>query len=424
MDDTNKIVTTEFTEVNEIATNETSELASDEIKGNTYECQYANTNYRHIDPDEKKKKKHSNLKSLIAIGMICSILGGTAATFGTLYMLPNTKLFKNTPLFESLNNNSNSTSPISSPVLAKTGSLSVAEIAKKVGPAVVGVSTKSVSSSNGFFGSNQTQEGMGSGIIINEEGYILTNYHVIDGAKEVKIIFSNNKEAAAKIVNYDEAMDLAVVQVADGSKMPAVAELGSSKDLQVGDPVIAIGNPLGKELLGSVTSGIVSAANREITVGNTKQTLIQTDAAINRGNSGGALVNAYGQVIGINSAKMGGDGVEGLGFAIPIDLVKPEINNLLKPILKIGIAARSIDTTLAKQYDLPEGLYVVQVQEFSPAEKAGLQQGDVITSFDGKKVKTVEDLNKIKSEKKSGDSINIEISRNGKNKTLALKLTE
>jgi serine protease Do len=220
-------------------------------------------------------------------------------------------------------------------------------------------------------------------------------------------------------------MDLAVIKVTEKTTMPGVAELGNSKDLQVGDQVVAIGNPLGKEFLGSVTSGIVSALNREVQVENSKtQTLIQTDAAINPGNSGGPLVNSQGQVIGINSAKLGGNGVEGMGFSIPIDLIKPKISSLSKPLLLLGITCRDVSSDDAKQYNVPVGVGVIQVNPNSSAQKAGLEANDIITKFDGKSVKTTDELNSIKSSHKAGDEISIEVYRNGSTKSLTLKLTE
>ncbi|WP_123053020.1 trypsin-like peptidase domain-containing protein [Clostridium sp. JN-1] len=376
------------------------------------------------------KKKFSKIISYVLVGLICSILGGGISTLACLYIIPKSSAFTNTPLYENIIKNANTNSPSlsASTVSSSKGGLTVSEIAKKVGPVVVGVSVKSTSSySNGFFdnGSESNEEdGMGSGIIISNDGYILTNYHVISNANRVTVILNNKTEVPAKVINYDSALDVAVIKVTKDVKMPAVAELGSSDNMQVGDSVVAIGNPLGKELLGSVTSGIISSTNRQISVGNSSQTLLQTDAAINPGNSGGALVNSLGQVIGINSAKVSGSGVEGLGFAIPIDIVKPKINSLLKPILKIGFAGRDITPEVAKEYNKPEGVYVVQLEEFSPAEKCGLQPGDIITKFDGKSVKSVNDINKIKASHNSGDTVKIEISRDGKNKTLSLKLSE
>lgn len=378
----------------------------------------------------KNRNGRKRVLSYVMVGLICSVVGGTASSVASLYLLPKSSFFKSTPLYQSVaNNTTSSPSYISgssikaSPVSSTTGSLTVTEIAKKVGPAVVGVSVKSQSNAN-FFGQSESEEGMGSGIIINEEGYILTNYHVINGASQVSVILNNKKEVSAKIINYDADLDLAIIKVTENVQMPAVAELGNSKDIQVGDSVVAIGNPLGKELLGSVTSGIISATSREIAVGNSKQTLLQTDAAINPGNSGGALVNSAGQVIGINSAKIGGDNVEGIGFAIPIDIVKTKIDNLLKPILKIGISGRDITSDIAKSNNIPEGVYVVQVQEFSASEKAGIQVGDIIEQFDGKSVKSVSDINKIKAEHKSGDVVKVQVYRTGSTKTLSLKLSE
>ncbi|XKS12232.1 S1C family serine protease [Clostridium ljungdahlii] len=261
-------------------------------------------------------------------------------------------------------------------------------------------------------------------MIINEDGYILTNYHVIESAEKVSVIFNNKKEATAKVVNYDAGLDLAIIKVTTNEKMPAVAELGDSKNLQVGDSVVAIGNPLGKELLGTVTTGVISATSRDIKVGDNTQTYLQTDAAINPGNSGGALVNSAGQVIGINSAKIGGSGVEGIGFAIPIDTVKPKLSGLLKPILKLGIAGRDINSQLSQAYNVPEGVYVAEVQEFSAAERCGLKVGDVIQKFDGKSVKSISEINDIKATHKSGDTVEVVVNRNGSKKTLNLTLTQ
>lgn len=380
-----------------------------------------------------KKDKESSFKhrfkfgggkiiSYIAVALIASLIGGTICAAAFLYVIPNTDFFKNTPLYESIANSAAIPQAQVSTVSTnsnsnKNGGLSVTEIAKKVSPAVVGVSVKTISQ-GGYFGFSgnggmQEEDGMGSGIIINSDGYILTNYHVVQGAQTVSVILNNKKEVPAKVVNYNANQDLAVIKVTTKVAMPAVAELGDSSKMQVGDPVVAIGNPLGKELLGSVTSGIISATNRAISVGDTSQSFLQTDAAINPGNSGGALVNSLGQVVGINSAKIGGD-VEGIGFAIPINTVKSKLSGLLKPSLKIGIAC----------IDSSQGVYVAEVEGSSPAEKAGLQVDDIIQKFDGKKVTSVNDINDIKSKHKSGDTVSIVVSRNNESKTLKLTLSE
>lgn len=383
--------------------------------------------------EENSKKKFrkrifgKRITSYVIVGVICSMIGGVTSGAAALYLLPKTNLLNNAQLNGSSAENTSSSTPVyykTTPLAAVPGALSVADIAKKVGPAVVGVSVKTASQADAFGFSDGGQEGVGSGIIISADGYILTNYHVIDGANTITITFNNKKTAPAKVINYDTDLDLAVIKVTDGSKMPAVADLGDSKSMQVGDPVVAIGNPLGLELLGTVTTGVVSAVNRQMQVGNTTQTFLQTDAAINPGNSGGALVNQFGQVIGINSSKMGGNGVEGLGFAIPIDVAKAKISALVKPILKIGIGARDITSDLSSRYNLPVGVYVAQVEQFSPAEKAGIQTGDVIVKFDGKTVKTTNELNSIKGTHKAGDVVSIQVYRNGSNKDLTLKLAE
>ncbi|NLU07084.1 MAG: trypsin-like serine protease [Clostridiales bacterium] len=383
----------------------------------------------------KLSQKHTHPKgkkffSYIAVIVISSLIGGFLSIAAFLYVVPNTDFFKNTPLYESMNSTGTrapqtQASPVST---SNKNGLTIAQIAKKVSPTVVGVSTKSISEYSDIFGFSDDQssedDGMGSGIIINSDGYILTNYHVIQGAQSISVILSNKKTVPAKVVNYDQNQDLAVIKVTSKTQMPAVAELGNSDNVQVGDSVVAIGNPLGKELLGSVTSGIISATKREVTVGNTTQNFLQTDAAINPGNSGGALVNSLGQVIGINSAKVGGNGVEGIGFAIPINTVASKLNGLLKPILKIGIACIDIDSSLSKQYNIPQGVYVKQVEPSSPAEKSGLKEGDIIQKFDGKSIKTVEEINQIKSTHNSGDTVAIVVYRNGNTKTFQLTLTE
>lgn len=387
----------------------------------------------------KKNLKIKKLLSYIAVGLICSFIGGGISIASFLYLLPNTGFFRNTPLYESINSNKNTitTSQTQASTIStnSTTGLTVAEIAKKVSPAVVGVSIKTGSQDN-FFGfsndeNSDESDGMGSGIIISSDGYILTNYHVVQSAQSITVILNNNKEVPAKVINYDADQDLAVIKVTQSTTMPAVAELGDSDKVQVGDPVVAIGNPLGKELLGSVTSGIISATKRQISTGSSTgstssstQTFLQTDAAINAGNSGGALVNSLGQVIGINSAKIGGNGVEGIGFAIPINTAKSKLNGLLKPALKIGIAGRDIDSTLSKEYNMPEGVYVAEVEEFSPAEKAGLKVGDIIQKFDGKSIKSVSEINDIKATHQSGDTVSVTVYRDGSTKNLDLKLSE
>lgn len=308
-----------------------------------------------------------------------------------------------------------------------TKAMSAADAFNKVSPAVVIISTVGTTS-NGFTSSQY--EGMGSGFIINEEGDILTNYHVIEGAKDITVTLSDGNEVPATVVNYDQEKDLAMIKLKEGTKVPAVAELGDSDELYPGAEVIAIGTPLSKNLAYTLTKGVISGNDRTIETQNgTSVHLLQTDAAINAGNSGGPLVNTEGQVIGINSMKLGSQStgsatVEGIGFAIPINEVKSQIDNLSKQILNLGIKVREIDNATAQRYDLSEGLYVASVDEYSPAEKGGLKIGDIIVECDGKKIKTFDELKEIKQSKNAGDTLKLKVIRDKKTIDLNVVLEE
>ena len=305
--------------------------------------------------------------------------------------------------------------------------MSAADAFNKVSPAVVTISVTGTAS-NGFTASQY--EGMGSGFIINEDGSILTNYHVINGAQSITVTLSDGNDVPATVVNYDEEKDLAMIKLKEGTQVPAVAELGDSDELYPGAEVIAIGTPLSKNLAYTMTKGIISGNDRTIeTDSGTSVHLLQTDAAINSGNSGGPLVNTKGQVIGINSMKLGSQStgsatVEGIGFAIPINEVKSKIESLSKQILNLGIKIREINSTIAERYDLEEGLYVASVEEFSPAEKGGLKIGDVIVECDGKSVKTFDELKEIKQSKNVGDTMKIRVIRDKKSVDLNVVLEE
>jgi serine protease Do len=377
---------------------------------------------------EKKGGRFKKTLSFVAVGLTCAIIGGAASGAAILYGLPKTELFKNSPLYKSLGNGI--TTPVTSvydghptQLAATIGALTVSDIAKKVGPAVVAVTT-TVQGSRDVFGNPGAKQGVGTGMIINEDGYILTNYHVVQGAQQVQVILSNNKTVNAKVVNYDANYDVAVLKIIEKVDIPAVVELGDSDNLQIGESVVAIGNPLGTDFFGSVTTGVVSALNRKIDGDTNKSTYIQTDAAINSGNSGGPLINSSGQVIGINTAKIKESGVEGLGFAIPINAIRNKISDLSKPILMIGIQGRDIDDTLSKQYNLPIGLYIQEITEFSPAEKAGLKSGDVIIKFDGQKVTSFSQVTELKNKHKTGDEVAVTVNRNGKEQNLTLRFEE
>jgi serine protease Do len=377
--------------------------------------------------NKKEKHKKNKILSYALIAILCSTFSGVGASIGTMKIMnKNSSAYssvKNTSENVSLlnENNKKQTNMLVSNVDKSLQGLTIPQIAKKVGPAVVGVSTKGFPRSDVWGFQVPASEGMGSGIIFSDDGYILTNYHVINNAQTIKVIFNTGKEANAKLINYDQDFDVAVIKVTDNVQMPAVAEFGDSDSLEIGELCVAIGNPLGKELLGSVTDGIISALDRSIDDRDIK--FIQTNAAINPGNSGGPLVNRYGEVIGINTEKSVGNGIEGLGFAIPFNQIKPKIENLVKPRLMIGIRGREVDKQISASYNLPIGIYVQDVQEFSPAERAGIKPGDVIINFDGKNVKTFDELNEIKSKHESDDIINVTVVRLNEKVKLKLQLT-
>lgn len=364
-----------------------------------------------ISNKPKKKRKNGAFKS-IALFLIAGLLGG-AIGGGSTYYIMKSYVDKSVDRVVTPNPQEFSTN---------SEALTASEAFEKVSPAVVIVSVSGVVDYSGII--PKETEGIGSGFIINEEGYILTNYHVIKGAKEVVVTLSDGKDVKAKVINYDENQDVAMLKISDDSiKVPGVVELGDSDALKPGEQVIAIGTPLSKEFNHTVTAGIVSAVNRTVeTSSGVQLNLIQTDAAINPGNSGGPLVNTKGEVVGINNMKIASDEVEGIGFSIPINEIKDRIESLSKPILNLGISVREINSDLGKQYNMDEGLYIVQVTEFSPAEKSGLQGGDLIVKFDGKRIKTFQELKDIRDTKQEGDTVSVEVIRNGENKTFNVQL--
>ena len=369
-----------------------------------------NDTYNFQEPHVKTKKKRGFNKTIAAV-IVCTLCSGFIGS-GVTYLA----LKDNLKETKTINVNP-------SKFDTKSEALSATEAYNKVAPAAVVVSTKSVT--QGYFMQTQEVEGIGSGFIINEEGYILTNYHVVKGAQEISVTLSNDVTTTAQIVNYDENQDVAMIKITDESvKIPATVELGDSDSLQPGEEVIAIGTPLSTELSSTVTKGIISATSRSVAVqSGVTMNLIQTDAAINAGNSGGPLVNTKGEVVGINSSKISGEAVEGIGFSIPINDIKDKIESLSKPILNLGISVRTIDEALSKQLNMEQGLYVVEVTEFSSAEKAGLKAGDIIVKADGNRITTFDEFKAVKNGKEEGDEISLEVIRNGQSKTINVKLT-
>ncbi len=389
------------------------------------------------------KKAKSNLKNSIVAPFVSGVLGASLVV-GICFGNPSirTKL-----IGEQKIETKEASSTVSTPT--NTGTIDLVSlssfsdtavgVASKVLPSIVGINVTFNVTSNFGYGMQQSAQASasGSGIIISEDGYILTNNHIVNStstssfyevskATSVTVyLFNDETPYEAKIIGTDAQTDLAVIKIEkDGL---TAAELGDSSSVKVGEFAMAIGNPLG--LKSTVTSGIISAVNREVTSSDgTKYVLLQTDAAINSGNSGGALVNSQGQVIGINTLKISATGVENMGFAIPIndtvDIYKQLIdyNKVKRPY--IGIEGLNLDETKATQNNLPVGIYVKSVEDFSAAQIAGIKPGDVITEADGKKISTMQELTDIKNSKSIGDELEIKLTRDGKEKTITLTLKE
>lgn len=326
---------------------------------------------------------------------------------------------------------------------------SLSNLVKKLSPSVVNISTTSVSKSRGsqfespfrhrendpfddfferfFKGSPQREyrrRGLGSGFIISEDGYILTNNHVVERATEIDVILQDGESYEAEIVGTDPKSDLSLLKINPKHKLPAV-QLGNSKRLEIGDWVVAIGNPFG--LGHTVTAGIISAKGRSLGLGSYDD-FIQTDAAINPGNSGGPLFNLDGEVIGVNTAIIAGG--QGIGFAIPVNMAKYVVNQLRDngKVVRgwIGVMVQEITPEIAESINLDEskGALVADVTPGGPAEKAGIKRGDVITEFNGTKIDEMSDLPKTVANNKPGTNSKIKLIRNGSTKTLNLKLSE
>lgn len=296
-------------------------------------------------------------------------------------------------------------SPATSVSSSAEGPLTTPGIIQKVLPSVVGISTATVSG-----------EGSGSGIVFSEDGYIVTNQHVINGAQAVKVTLSDGQEYEAALVGQDERTDLAVVKI--NANNLSAAEIGDSDELVQGETVLVMGNPLGETLSGSTTQGIVSALGREIEVEGRIMHYLQTDAAVNPGNSGGPLVNQAGLVVGVTSAKISSTYTEGLGFAIPINDAIPVIEELInngyvsgRPV--IGISGENISQQVAFLYGLPQGVYVRYIEPDSGAYFAGIQQGDVITALNGTAVASISELNNLRDNFKAGDTVTLTVYRHG-----------
>lgn len=395
--------------------------------------------YNTVYEIDNSQKHKSGFGKSIVLPFFSGVVG-CALVIGTCFGIPSVRdHIMNTGSTSSPSSNSNTMGTVDQ-VSLKNYSDTAVYAANKILPSIVGIKIEyNVTSKIPVFGTQaqSTATATGSGIIISEDGYILTNNHVVSSgesesyyqvseATKVSVtLFNDTTEYEAKIVGTDEQTDLAVIKI-DKKDLPK-AEFADSDSIKVGEFAMAVGNPLG--LQSSITCGVVSAVNREITdTDGKKYTLIQTDAAINSGNSGGALVNSEGKVIGVNTLKLSGEDIEGMGFAIPINSTTDITSQLIqyskvkRPY--IGITGMDLTEKLAKENHLVEGIYVKSIDDFSAAEKAGIKPGDVIIEADGKKIKTMDELTEIKNSHKIGDEISIKVNRDGQEKDLTLKLGE
>lgn len=400
--------------------------------------------------EPKNPKKHGGYFRKAVVSVSLGLFFGLFAGIGFYAVQQGTGMLKtgtDTAVVDEVTSEAATESSQSTPQLATNVTYvesDVSDVVEKVMPAMVSIVNNFTETAN-VFGQQYTQEeaASGSGIIVgktDDELLIVSNNHVVESADTLTVTFIDGSEAQAQVKGLDSDMDLAVIAVSlndlsdDTKNAITVATLGSSDDLKLGEPVIAIGNALGYGQ--SVTNGIVSALNREITLENgSTGTFIQTNAAINPGNSGGALLNMNGEVIGINSNKIGGTAVEGMGYAIPITSASPIIADLMERQTRnkvaedevgyIGISPQEVTSQISQMYNMPEGIYVVSVEEGSAAANAGIMKGDIITKFDGSSISSYSDLQKMLQYYAAGDSATITVQRpqNGEYVSVELNLT-
>ncbi|MDO5521762.1 MAG: trypsin-like peptidase domain-containing protein [bacterium] len=397
-----------------------------------------NLNNNNMEPnnDKKPRKKSSKFARGIAYTLIFGLAAGGTFTGATyVYNKNNTKVTSNQPQNESANtsdtlvgNNSTTSSAILNTSNVTTASIDdVSGVASEVMPSIVSITCGSTTTASDYFGQSQSQEAVsaGTGIIVSQDSdklYIATNNHVVSGANSVKLTFSDNSTVDAEVRGTMSSSDLAVVQcnlkdLSDATKNAIrVATLGSSDDSKVGEMVVAIGNALGYGQ--SVTVGYLSAKDREVQTDDYTMKLLQTDAAINPGNSGGALLNASGQVIGINSVKYSSTEVEGIGYAIPISYAIPIINQLISTEKiadadkgYLGVRFYEVEQAYSSTFGIPEGVFVTSVVSGSPADKGGLKSGDVITAIDGTTCTTASAFQEVLGTKAANTEVTFTIQR-------------
>ena len=384
-------------------------------------------------PAPEAKKKGGKAAKVVALLLACALVGGGSG-FGAAALMQK----QSAPASNSVSSASSDAS-VMLEGQRQTAALQVASIdtSKVLTPSevyaqnvnsTVGITT---SITTNYFGYQTTGAAAGSGFILTADGYILTNYHVVESSDSIKVTTYDGTSYDAQLIGYDESNDIAVLKIDATGLTPVV--LGDSDKLNVGDPVVAIGNPLG-ELTFSLTSGAVSALNREVTLSsNVTMDLIQTDCAINSGNSGGALFNLYGEVIGITNAKYSGSGssgeasIDNIGFAIPINSVRSIVESIIKNgyIVKpyIGVSVEDVSSEMTS-YGLPTGAVVRSVTDGAPAAQAGLQANDIITAVDGAEITGSNDLVQIVTAKKAGDTLKLSVYRQGQTLELTVTVAE
>ena len=381
----------------------------------------------HYHSQTKKKKQ---TRKLIAVAILCSLLGGLVGAGGAL--LGSKLLSKEEepgaadPQTSVMIQGLRESSVIQTVTMDTGKELTAAEVYAANVNSTVGITT---SITTNFWGYQTTSAASGSGFIITDDGYILTNYHVVEDSSSISVSLYDGSVYEATLIGYDESNDIAVLKVEAEGLVPVI--LGDSDNLNVGESVVAIGNPLG-ELTFSLTSGAVSAKDREVTLSSSvTMDLIQTDCAINSGNSGGALFNLYGEVIGITNAKYSSSGsdtsIDNIGFAIPINTILPIVESIIekgyisKPY--IGVTVANVSTE-SKMYGLPSGAAVYAVTEGGPAEEAGLQYGDIITHVDGEEIASSDDLKDRISQCSVGDKLVLTVYRQGESLDLTVTVAE
>ena len=401
------------------------EVKNEEVISSSSEYTFNSENNKGLyrtNFEEPKKKGNGILKKVVLTcikGVLIIVLGVTSG-FGGAYLY--NKLYPEEHkgvIVESNGHNINFT--------GTDGISNLSSVVGVIKDTVVEIKTESVVKGNFYYGDYVT-EGAGSGVIITSDGYIVTNHHVIDGATKIIVTLTNTKSYEATLIGKDAQTDLALLKIEETNLTAAI--LGNSDELKVGEVAIAIGNPLGN-LGGTVTDGIISSLSRELTIEGQKMTLLQTNAAVNPGNSGGGLFNIYGELIGVVNAKSDGENVEGLGFAIPVNVAKKVVEDLMQNgyvtgRVKIGISMVEIfDQSTAFRYGVNKyGVYVYTIEENSPAQEGGLQIGDRLLSVEGTTIESVDQLKDKIQEYAVGDTVEFKVERNNKEVKVYIVLGE